>query len=57
MLILQGLDHTVVPPSQAEAVRENRVPVALLMFDGEGHGFRREETIHRLLQAELSFHS
>ncbi len=61
MLILQGLDDTVVPPSQAEtmaeAVRDNGMPVALLMFEGEGHGFRREETIHRVLEAELSFHS
>ena len=61
MLILQGMDDKVVPPSQAEkmaeAVRANGMPVALLMFEGEGHGFRREETIHRMLEAELSFHS
>ena len=61
MLLFQGLDDKVVPPSQAEtmadAVRDNGMPVALLMFEGEGHGFRREETIHRVLEAELSFHS
>jgi len=61
MLLFQGLDDKVVPPSQsekmAEAVRANGMPVALLMFEGEGHGFRKEETIHRVLQAELSFHS
>ncbi len=61
MLLLQGLDDKVVPPAQAEtmaeAVRAKGLPVALLMFEGEGHGFRKEETIHRVLQAELSFHS
>jgi hypothetical protein len=29
--------------------------VAVLAFDGEGHGFRMAETITRTLQAELSF--
>ena len=61
MLLFQGLDDKVVPPAQAEtmaeAVRENGMPVTVLMFEGEGHGFRREETIHRVLDAELSFHS
>jgi dipeptidyl aminopeptidase/acylaminoacyl peptidase len=61
MLLLQGMDDKVVPSSQAikmaEAVRENGLPVALLLFEGEGHGFRREETLHRVLEAELSFHS
>lgn len=61
MLLFQGRDDKVVPPAQAEkmaeAVRANGLPVALLMFEGEGHGFRREETIHRVLEAELSFHS
>ena len=61
MLILQGTDDKVVPPNQAEtmaeAVRANGMPVALLMFEGEGHGFRQEASIHKALAAELSFHS
>ncbi len=59
MLIEQGLDDEVVPPSQSEAVRDalvaNRIPHAYLAFEGESHGFRRAETIIRSLEAELSF--
>jgi dipeptidyl aminopeptidase/acylaminoacyl peptidase len=61
MLLFQGLEDTVVPPSQAEtmaqAVRDNGMPVALITFESEGHGFRQAETIRRVLEAELSFHS
>lgn len=59
MLIEQGLDDEVVPPSQSEAVRDalvgNGVPHAYLAFEGEGHGFRRAETVVRALEAELAF--
>lgn len=59
MLIMQGMDDRVVPPSQAEAmaaaVRQKRLPLAVLSFDGEGHGFRRAETIIAATQACLSF--
>lgn len=61
LLILQGADDRVVPPDQAEmlagALREQRLPVAMLVFDGEGHGFRRPENLVRALEAELSFYS
>ena len=33
----------------------NGVPVAYLEFAGEGHGFRRAETIRDVFRAELSF--
>jgi hypothetical protein len=33
------------------------VPYAYLLFDGEGHGFRRAENIVRALEAELSFYA
>ena len=60
MLLLQGLEDEVVPPAQAEemaaALRTNGVPHAVLMFEGEQHGFRRAETIIRSLEAELSFY-
>jgi dipeptidyl aminopeptidase/acylaminoacyl peptidase len=59
-IFLQGLDDKVVPPNQAEAMvealRRKGLPVAYLSFQGEGHGFRRAETIERALLAELAFY-
>ena len=47
VIILQGLEDAVVPPSQSEivveALRENGVPFAYLAFEGEQHGFRKAE--------------
>jgi dipeptidyl aminopeptidase/acylaminoacyl peptidase len=61
MLVLQGTDDDVVPPAHAEriveALRERGVPHAYLLFEGEGHGFRRAETIVTAMQAELSFYA
>ncbi|MBA2470001.1 MAG: prolyl oligopeptidase family serine peptidase, partial [Chloroflexia bacterium] len=42
--------------TMADAVRAKGLPVALLTFAGEGHGFRMAETITRTLEAELSFY-
>ncbi|MGI8984705.1 MAG: alpha/beta hydrolase family protein [Acidimicrobiales bacterium] len=60
LIIFQGLDDRVVPPAQAEvlvaALRRAGVPFAYLTFEGEGHGFRRAETIQRVMEAELSFY-
>jgi dienelactone hydrolase len=59
MLILQGTDDAVVPPAQAEAmaqaVRTRRLPLALRLFPGEGHGFRKVATRRAALAAQLSF--
>jgi dipeptidyl aminopeptidase/acylaminoacyl peptidase len=61
MLVLQGADDKVVPPSQAEiivrALRDKELPHAYLLFEGEGHGFRKAETIVASRQAELSFYA
>ena len=59
-IFFQGLEDRVVPPNQAramaDAVRAKGLPVALLMFAGEQHGFRKAESIVRCLEAELSFY-
>jgi dipeptidyl aminopeptidase/acylaminoacyl peptidase len=59
LLLLQGLDDKVVPPRQAEMMVEvlerKGIPYAYLAFEGEGHGFRRQENIKRSLEATLSF--
>ncbi len=59
LLVLQGLDDKVVPPSQAEVMVEaadrNGVPHAYIPFEGEGHGFRKQENVRRALEATLSF--
>ena len=60
IIFFQGLDDKVVPPNQAEAMvaalDAKGLPVAYLAFDGEGHGFRKAETIVRAIEAELSFY-
>jgi dipeptidyl aminopeptidase/acylaminoacyl peptidase len=60
VILFQGLDDKVVLPSQAEkmvaALQRNGVPYAYLTFDGESHGFRRQETLVRSIEAELSFY-
>jgi dipeptidyl aminopeptidase/acylaminoacyl peptidase len=59
MLITQGLDDKVVPPSQADAMEAaftaRGLPHVILRFEGEGHGFRRAETRRTVLRAELGF--
>ncbi|MFK4068202.1 prolyl oligopeptidase family serine peptidase [Streptomyces sp. NPDC029674] len=60
-LLLQGLDDVVCPPAQSErflARMEGRgVPHAYIAFEGEGHGFRRADTMVRALEAELSLYA
>ncbi len=60
VILFQGLEDEVVPPSQSEtmvaALRRNGVPHAYLAFEGEAHGFRRAETEIRCLEAELYFY-
>lgn len=59
LLILQGSEDRVVPPSQAEAIRDalvtHGIPHAYVLYEGEGHGFRRSETVIDSLQRELGF--
>lgn len=59
ILLLQGSEDAVVPPQQstalAQAMRTRELPVALVVFDGEGHGFRSAAARSRALAAEYSF--
>ena len=61
LILFQGLEDKVVPPDQAEtmyeAVRSKGLPIAYVPFPGEGHGFRRGETITRVLVGELAFYA
>ena len=60
LILLQGLEDKVVPPSQsqmmADAVRTKGLPVAYVTFEGEQHGFRKAENIVRALESELYFY-
>jgi dipeptidyl aminopeptidase/acylaminoacyl peptidase len=60
VLFLQGLDDRVVPPGQSQAMaaalRGRGIRADLVLFPGEGHGFRRAETIVRALEAECAFY-
>ncbi|MEV6957920.1 prolyl oligopeptidase family serine peptidase [Streptomyces sp. NPDC051207] len=60
-LLLQGLDDVICPPVQCERflarMRGRGVPHAYLTFEGEGHGFRRADTLVRALEAELSLYA
>ncbi|MCX4806738.1 prolyl oligopeptidase family serine peptidase [Streptomyces sp. NBC_01214] len=60
-VLLQGLEDPICPPAQAErlldALRDRPVPHAYVTFEGEGHGFRRADTMIRALEAELSLYA
>lgn len=59
VIFFQGTEDRIVPPNQAEAMRDvlvtKGIPVAYEIFDGEGHGFRRAENRRRALEAEYAF--
>jgi dipeptidyl aminopeptidase/acylaminoacyl peptidase len=60
VLLLQGLDDHIVPPSQAEMFRDALVAKgirhAYIAFEGEQHGFRKAENVITSLESELSFY-
>jgi dipeptidyl aminopeptidase/acylaminoacyl peptidase len=60
VLVLQGLDDHVVPPTEAErivaALAAKGIPHVYLAFEGEDHGFRKAANIVRSAQAELAFY-
>jgi dipeptidyl aminopeptidase/acylaminoacyl peptidase len=60
LILFQGAEDRVVPREQsvaiAEALRANGVTVEYHEFEGEGHGFRKAETIRTCLERELDFY-
>lgn len=60
VLLLQGEDDKVVPPNQAiemaDAIRAAGGEVELVMYPGEGHGFRKATTAGDALRRELAFY-
>ena len=60
MIVLQGDEDAIVPPSQSrmivEALKERSVPVAYIEFEGEQHGFRKAENVITALESELYFY-
>jgi dipeptidyl aminopeptidase/acylaminoacyl peptidase len=60
VIFFQGEDDKTVPPNQAEtmvaAMKARGLPVAYYSFAGEGHGFRKAETLRRTLELELDFY-
>lgn len=60
VIFFQGEDDKTVPPNQAqtmaEAMTARGLPVAYYLFAGEGHGFRKAETLRRALELELDFY-
>ena len=61
VIFFQGSDDKVVLPEQSEnmanALRQKGIPVAYVLLDGEGHGFRQPENIRNVLEWELYFYS
>ncbi len=61
VIFFQGLDDRVVPPEQsrvmAASLMKRNIPVAMLEFKGEGHGFRLPETQIKALEAEYAFYA
>ena len=59
VILFQGLDDKVVPPEQSRIIvdklRLRGIDVGYHEFTGEGHGFRKAETIIAVLEAELAF--
>ncbi|HEY8302917.1 MAG TPA: prolyl oligopeptidase family serine peptidase [Jatrophihabitans sp.] len=60
VLLLQGLDDPIVPPSQAElfrdALQSKGIPHAYRPYEGESHGFRKRETLIDVYESSLSFY-
>lgn len=61
VIFFQGLEDKIVPPNQtekmAQILREKGIPVALIEFESEQHGFRQAKNIRKALESELYFYT
>jgi dipeptidyl aminopeptidase/acylaminoacyl peptidase len=59
VILFQGLEDRIVPPSQAEefvaVCKKKKLPYAYVVFEGEQHGFRQEGNIRRSIEGEMYF--
>lgn len=56
ILLLQGTEDKVVPPSQARdmerTIKDKGGDVEVVIFEGEGHGFRQGKNVKRAIEEE-----
>ncbi len=61
LVMLQGTDDPICPPRHArsiiDAVNARGLWNRMLMFDGEGHGFRKASSVVESLRAEVELYS
>ncbi|KAJ0985726.1 hypothetical protein J5N97_004082 [Dioscorea zingiberensis] len=59
VILFQGLDDKIVPPGQAykiyKALKDKGLPVALVQYEGEQHGFRKAENIKFTIEQQMMF--
>ncbi|KAF3933247.1 Seprase [Dactylella cylindrospora] len=56
VLLLQGVEDRVVPKEQAEemakVIKDNGGVVEVVLFEGEGHGWRKQETVVKAINMQ-----
>lgn len=60
LVMLQGADDFICRPDQATRIVDNLAERGVwhrfLLFEGEGHGFRRADSVRRSLLAEVALY-
>ncbi|MEM7280166.1 MAG: prolyl oligopeptidase family serine peptidase [Pseudomonadota bacterium] len=61
VIFFQGAEDKIVPPSQSETMHEslcrNGIDTCYRLFEGEGHGFRKADTIKTVIDSEFAFYT